>query len=295
MSKLVIDFLLGATLLSLAWSGLAWLLVKFLRITAPGARVMVFAVPLIVSFAVRIRLLPEWRSEIVAFSVCVALGVVCLEAWRYVRFMRQTEAQTTPDAALQALVNELAIAFDMRPPRAAVSAAAGTSPFAAGFRKPVLVVPTALVALLDKEELRLLLAHELAHIQRKDVLWNWVLLFVRHLAFLNPAAYWPYRWLGLEMERACDSRAAAVTRKPGTLARTLLKVEEYLAQTRQARDSRMPLTVTGMASYLPQRIEMLAAHSGQRTGWSNRLKVLLSFTVYFLLCLQPGRIWMGLW
>lgn len=295
MIKFAIDFLLGAMVLTAGWAAIGLGLVRLLRIDSPAARTLIFVVPLLAAFATRVRLVSGWWIDIAAFSIVIALLHMIREVHRYSVFINKVEAETVPDARLQHLVEDLSHTFGMRSPCVLVSSDRGLSPFVAGLRKPMLVVPEALLSVLDQDELRVLLAHELAHIRRKDLFWKWALLFIRYLAFLNPIAYWPYRWLSLEMERACDRLAASVTRKPGTLARTLLKVEEYLSKDSLVVHTAMPAMMATMNSCLPQRIDLLATGGVEGRAGLTVLKVLAVFFVYFLICLRPGQIWLGAW
>lgn len=296
MIKFAIDFLLGAMVLTAVWAAVGLALVRLLRIDSPCARAVIFVVPLLAAFVTRVRLESGWWIDIAAFSVVIALLHTGCEIRRYLVFLNKVAKESAADPGLQRLVDSLAINFGMQAPRVLVSGDPRLSPFVAGLRRrPLLVVPEALVSVLDREELRVLLAHELAHIRRKDTVWKWALLFMRYLAFLNPVAYWPYRWLNLEMERACDRLAASVTHKPGTLARTLLKVEEYFSRDLPAAPAAMPAMMATMSSCLAQRIDLLASSGGKRSAGLTVIKVLLVFSVYFLICLRPGQIWLGAW
>jgi beta-lactamase regulating signal transducer with metallopeptidase domain len=296
MLELIVHFLLGAMVLSALWAVVAWALVKVLRIDSPGARFLVFSIPLLAALVTRIRLMPEWAGVIVGLSLAVALILLTWEIYRYLVFLKQVSADTRSDAKLERVVKDLAKSFKMKSPRVRVSGNPALSPFATGLLNPLLVVPGALLPVLNRNELRLLLAHELAHIRRRDIIWKWILLFMRYLAFLNPVAHYPYRWLSLEMERACDRLAASVTRKPGTLARTLLKVEEYLSQQASLVPAQpVPDLVARMSSHLSQRIELLATNEVETRAWSTVVKLVLVFSVFFLLCLRPGAIWLHLW
>lgn len=296
MLELIVHFLLGAMVLSALWAVVAWALVKLLRIDSPGARFLVFSAPLLAALFTRIRLMPEWAGAIVGLSIAVALVLLTREIYRYLVFLKQVGADTRPDAKLERVVKDLAKSFKMKSPRVRVSGNPALSPFATGLLNPLLVVPGALLPVLTPNELRLLLAHELAHIRRRDIVWKWILLFMRYLAFLNPVAHYPFRWLSLEMERACDRLAASVTRKPGTLARTLLKVEEYLSQQASPAPTQpVPYLVASMSSHLSQRIELLAIGEAGARAWLTAAKLILVFSVFFLLCLRPGAIWLQLW
>jgi heat shock protein HtpX len=75
---------------------------------------------------------------------------------------------------LRNVVEEMAIAAGVPPPKAYVIPAAGMNAFAAGRRpeEACVAVTTGLVDRLNREELQGVIAHELAHIKSRDTLYN---------------------------------------------------------------------------------------------------------------------------
>jgi hypothetical protein len=78
------------------------------------------------------------------------------------------------------------------------------SPCIVGTWKPRIVLPEALVAEASAERLRHVLTHELAHLVRRDLWTNWLLLAARALHWFNPVAWWTVREMQAEREAACD-------------------------------------------------------------------------------------------
>ena len=72
----------------------------------------------------------------------------------------------------------------------------------------VVVVPSDLLASARRENLRLALAHELAHIKRRDLAWNWLPAAAKAVFFVNPLVWVAGRELGIAQEMACDEMAA---------------------------------------------------------------------------------------
>jgi beta-lactamase regulating signal transducer with metallopeptidase domain len=110
-----------------------------------------------------------------------------------------------------------------RLPRIAISPVAD-SPLLAGIWQPSIILPTRVAEQFDELELRLILAHELAHQQRSDLAWNWLATFVGWLFFFHPLVWLLRRsWLEVQ-EAACDEllvqRHAAC---PSEYGRLLLK------------------------------------------------------------------------
>ena len=274
------------------WSAASLILVKLVRLHSPTARFLVFLAPLVAAFVARARLSSTMMRETVAICFAVAILLLCRDLYRYHTFRRRIEAEAEPSADLQRVVDGLARSFEISAPRVLLSEDSSVSPFTGGLTRPFIVVPRSILYALSAEEVNLLLAHEMAHVRRKDILWKWLILFLRHLSILNPAASWSYRQLNLEIERGCDRSAISVTRKPGTLARTLLKVEEFLSQMSPSADQYIPETISRAGSYLPLRIQSLNSLHDRAGLWANLAKLGFIFFMFRLICFQPVELWL---
>ncbi len=292
MTNQILGFLVGAAVITALWSVLAWALVKLFRIHSPAGRFVIFLAPLLAAFVVRLRLNPGAMLPVLVLCVGVAVALLARDLLRCRALRRRIEAEARPAPAIQELVDELARSFKMRAPTALTWNQGQLGPFTGGIRRPYVVLTTELLSTLEPDELRVLLAHELAHVRRRDALWKWLLLFLRHLSFLNPAVHWPYRWLNLEMERSCDEAASAIIRKPGALARALLKVESVIAKRGDSCAPRRTEFLAHAESHLAARIHSLATTAPTHTDWLTLLKVPAVFLIFFTICLQPAQIWL---
>jgi Zn-dependent protease with chaperone function len=97
-------------------------------------------------------------------------------------------------------------------------------PFAIGLRE--ICVPATSLGALSDAELDAVLAHELAHLERRDGLWFPAMAALQALFWLQPLNHllsWRVRhWA----ELACDDRALELTGDPLILARALTRVAE---------------------------------------------------------------------
>jgi bla regulator protein BlaR1 len=75
----------------------------------------------------------------------------------------------------------------------------------------VVVVPEELLMPNRREDLQLVLAHELAHVKRRDLAWNWLHTIVKALFFFNPLVWVAGRELRITQEMACDEMAVRAT------------------------------------------------------------------------------------
>lgn len=99
-----------------------------------------------------------------------------------------------------------------------------------GAGRPIVVIQSGLVQLLDTEQLRAVFAHEAGHVLSDHVLYRTVLVVLMRLGSVPgiPLPLFPLRTALMEWFRAaelsCDRAAALVTRDPLTVCRTLMVV-----------------------------------------------------------------------
>lgn len=105
-----------------------------------------------------------------------------------------------------------------------LSGAGWITPCAIGWRRPVIVVDTEATAVLSGEELNAVLAHELAHVVRKDGFWHWTAVLLGDVQSFTPISHLSRTRIALEREKACD-RIAVLNGQvaPRLLASCLVK------------------------------------------------------------------------
>jgi len=100
-------------------------------------------------------------------------------------------------------------------------------PQAVGLLRPALVFPASFADRFLPEEIRLVLAHELAHVRRLDLLWDCLRQVVNGLLFFHPLVRVARRQASLADEIACDEAALhEVNATISDYAGALLKVTE---------------------------------------------------------------------
>lgn len=129
-------------------------------------------------------------------------------------------------ARVQRLVRRLAVQVHICPPPVALSDEVAGGATVVGIRRPLIVLDRRLAADLDRRELEGVLAHELAHVTRRDNLVALLVGIVRDLTFFVPGGRWALRQLHVERELAADQAAVGMTGRPASLASGLLKVIE---------------------------------------------------------------------
>jgi hypothetical protein len=138
--------------------------------------------------------------------------------------------------------------------RLSVSARTRT-PFSAGWFRPEICVPAAALVDLTPAQQEAMLAHELAHLVRRDPAWFALGLLVERLFFFQPLNRLARRELAELAETACDDWAVRWTGARLALASLLTEVAGWVLG-----EERRPVTAPGLAgarSRLGKRIERL--------------------------------------
>jgi hypothetical protein len=107
------------------------------------------------------------------------------------------------------------------------------SPFLAGLRRPVIVIPEAMLASAFAEDLPQALAHELAHLKGRDLAWMGALRALRIVLWWHPLAWRAGQAHATACERVCDAVASGVS-GGDCYSRMLARVALELAGARPA-------------------------------------------------------------
>ena len=108
-------------------------------------------------------------------------------------------------------------------PLTVIACAAPLEPGVFGILRPTLLWPKGFEAHLDDAEIEAILAHEFAHIRRRDNLAAAGHMLVQALFWFHPLVWWIGARLVDERERACDEDVIRMGCRPETYAKGILK------------------------------------------------------------------------
>src|SRR5271167_126337 len=143
------------------------------------------------------------------------------------RLLRSSEVWKANSCAAQ-VIEECKLCLNVRRVNVRCSQTAQV-PFTAGVFRPCVVVPEFLLSWATNDELRVIMAHELAHVRRKDYLINLLCLVVALPVAIHPATAWVKGQLEASRELACDELATRCISSPKVYARALVGLAKTLA------------------------------------------------------------------
>jgi len=147
-----------------------------------------------------------------------------------------------------------------------VSSDAPLEPGVFGIWRPVLFWPAGISERLGDSQLEAILAHEAAHVLRRDNLAAAIHMVVEAAFWFHPLVWWIGARLVEERENACDHEVLRLRREPEAYAEGILKVCEHCLAAPL-------LCVSGVSGAdLKKRIQSILAHRvGRELGWSRKL------------------------
>ena len=172
----------------------------------------------------------------------LAMTLRLLAGFAYVRRLRGYRVAALP-ATWQQRVDELCAKAGLTQRVQVMASALVPSPVVVGYLKPVILLPVSAATGLSPRELEMILAHEVAHVLRRDYLVNLLQALAEVVFFYHPAVWFLSAGLRTEREYCCDEVATQLCGDPRTLAQALSSLAE-LAYT-EAHTPRLVLAATG--------------------------------------------------
>jgi HEAT repeat protein/beta-lactamase regulating signal transducer with metallopeptidase domain len=173
-------------------------------------------------------------------------------ARRMILVGRLGDRAAVPDGRLLDMLDELSRGAGLRTAPRLTTTTRISSPIALGLQE--ICVPDTALTQLDLEQQRSMLAHELAHLARRDPVWMGLASLVERVLWIQPLNRVARRQIARSAEFLCDDWAVRRTGSGIALARCLAQVAEWV------QASPLGVPVAGMAeerSLLVSRVARL--------------------------------------
>ncbi|MBL7188128.1 MAG: hypothetical protein ISS70_17535 [Phycisphaerae bacterium] len=221
-------------------------------------------------FDVDVQLSGAWNRARVWLPPVWLMGSVVVFAWSMVRVCRFSRLLAKrSDVAPQELQNAAAkiarrLGLNTIPTICTTSARISPMVWWSGGKVRV-VIPATLLDQMDAQQSQWILAHELAHVRRRDYLVRWLEWLACVCFWWNPVVWWAQRNLRAMEEICCDELViSCLNPKPKTYANSLLSAVEFLARP-ALRPPAMASEVNS-GGFLERRFKMIVSENSKRSN-----------------------------
>jgi TonB family protein len=231
-----------------------------------------------------LSLLPSW---IAAVWLCgfVALLILWSVRWRRVVAAVQRSIPIYQGREVVALRHLEKIGGVRRPMALLLSRNSALEPGIFGIFRPVLLWPAKISEHLQDSHLSAILAHEVAHVRRRDNLAAALHMTVEAIFWFHPMVWWLGARLVEERELACDEAVLQLGNPPSIYAESILKTCEFCVESPLACVS----GVTG-AELKKRIVHIMTPNSAEKLGPGRKL-LLASVGIAAV----AGPVLFGLW
>ncbi len=221
---------------------------------ASDSGVALSAVDAATAFRFDLDALMPWLVSLWSIGVLV----FALRAIREMRGYARIVASASNNARIDRLLESVAIRVGyLRHVRVLVSDLIDT-PTLFGWVRPVILLPTAVALNFPRQQLELILAHELSHLRRYDHYINLAQTVVETLLFYHPVVHWIGRDVRHEREVCCDRLVLGEDRQASTdYVRTLAALQELRMQS-------SPLVLAASGGFLLDRVQRILLAPAER-------------------------------
>jgi bla regulator protein blaR1 len=190
----------------------------------------------------------------------VAVVLIWTVRWRRVATSVRAATEITDSPLLHALRRLEGDASRIR----LVKSSQAIEPGVFGIVSPVLMWPDGITERLSPAQIDAILAHEVAHVRRRDNLAAMIHMAVEALFWFHPLVWWIGARLVDERERACDEDVVGRGTEPDVYAESILKTCQFYVESRlrlaSARQAPLVCVAGVTGSDLKRRVEHIMKH-----------------------------------
>lgn len=146
------------------------------------------------------------HSILTLIWIFIFSGLIFITSWQLFRFKRVLQKASNALSQDYLLLQSAQHTLGFNQTIPLLYSSQVSSPLTLGLFKPAIILPIGIERQLTENQLRLVLLHELAHIQRRDILWNWLAYGITLLHWFNPLIWLASKRMKADMEMACDAK-----------------------------------------------------------------------------------------
>ncbi len=204
-----------------------------------------------------------------------------LGGFAYVHYLRNNKVKAVTDY-WQQKADALREKIPVQETVAVLESTLVKMPMTIGYLKPIILLPVGLVNHLTIEQTEAVLAHELAHIARKDYLFNVLQSVMEVLFYFNPAVWLISTHIRRERENCCDDIAVRVCGSSLNYVKALVSVEEVSQKL-----PHLAMTFSNNKNHLLMRVQRILKQPQKKSRLSERLiAALFILTTFGLFAFQ---------
>jgi beta-lactamase regulating signal transducer with metallopeptidase domain len=198
----------------------------------------------------------------------------------YIRQLRYQGIQPVQEE-WEEMLRELAQKLKIQRPVAILESLRIQSPVVIGHFKPLVLVPVGLLTGLSIDQVEAILAHELAHVYRRDYLLNLLQTLIEALFYFNPGVWWISSCIRIEREHCCDDIAVAVCQNNLEYAKALVSIKEM----KQGFTPQLAMAARGKKKLLLTRIQRILQQPVNTSDMSEKIMV-TGMLAFMLVCMN---------
>lgn len=159
-----------------------------------------------------------------------------------------------------------------------------SSPVAAGFIKPVIIIPMHMLSGFTDREIRYILLHELTHIKHRDLFTNRLLALAQVLYWFHPAVWLGLREMRKDLEVSCDLSVLSMLEEGSNLdyGKTLIRFAEKINSLFSPAAG-----IGGTRREIFKRVLCIAAYQKESVWVQWKSRIILALLGVLLLAITP--------
>ena len=171
----------------------------------------------------------EWRMPVMLTIWTTGVAILMARLALSISWISHIKSTSSPNEDLQQRLEVLLQRINLKVTAKASDSSLVKSPLTVGHLKPMILFPVGIINQLAPSEVEAILAHELAHIVRRDYLSNIIQSIIETVFYYHPVTWWISGTVRTERENRADDLAVSWYGDHFEYAKALMTVQEINA------------------------------------------------------------------